>query len=233
MIKLFRSAVLLGLCYAVSAVAGPTLNAASPQSAFVGTYHLTDESLHSDLELSADGTFYWSLQEAFLDAYGEWRKEGAQLVLHGTRAPNAPQFQAMPDDEYNIRTPAAASEWVAIVGIPQRTGLANVEVRFVGQHGDVGTAVTNAAGDATISVQPGSDRWVRAGVRRANTQDAWQWFDIAPHHADQRLAAFTVDDLGAVQPPFNELRVDIADIKSDYILKLTEPAYGTDLMYTR
>ena len=233
MIKLLRSAVLLAVCYAVPVTAGPSRSAASSQDAFVGKYHLTDDSLHSELELSADCTFYWSLQEAFLDGYGDWSKDGTQLVLHGKRPPEAPQFLAMPDDEYNIKIPAADSEWVAMVGIPGQTGLADVEVRFVGQKGEVGTAVTNAAGDASVAVRPGADRWARAGLRRANTQDAWQWFDIAPQHADQRLTGFMVYDRGAVQPPFKELRVDIADGQSGYLLKLTEPAYGTVLKYTK
>ncbi len=180
-----------------------TAVAASDASDLVGHYYLQHiREVGSELVLVKNGTFQWALSYGAEDQFarGRWQLKGDQVTLISELPPEAPTYRLFTKDELRISRPAEPGSWIAIVGVPGVGPVAGVEVVFQGTKGPLGKAVSQPNGDAILLNAPAKDTWVRAGLRRANTQDALQWIDIPADRAADRIAGFVVDDPSKVIP---------------------------------
>ena len=169
---------------------------AADQAALAGHYYLQGVTeVGSELLLKKDGRFEWMLSYGAVDqqASGDWRVAGDTVTLVSGNGGKEPQFRVFDESEMNIKKPAAAGQWVAIVGFPRVGPMAGVEVRFEAKSGKTATAVTVQNGDAIVAM-PASEIWVRAGLRRQGSSAAFQWLVVPPERARERIAAFAVTD---------------------------------------
>ena len=169
---------------------------AADQAALAGHYYLQGVTeVGSELLLKKDGRFEWMLSYGAVDqqASGDWRVAGDTVTLVSGNGGKEPQFRVFDESEMNIKKPAAAGQWVAIVGFPRVGPMAGVEVRFEAKSGKTATAVTVQNGDAIVAM-PASEIWVRAGLRRQGSSADFQWLVVPPERARERIAAFAVTD---------------------------------------
>lgn len=178
--------------------------AASPAgNDIAGDYYLKGvREVGSVLLLKSDHTFEMSTSYGAVDSYtsGSWQQQGKALTLTSKPLP-APKFRVMAEEELRLKRPAETGTWIAVVGVPRVGPLGNIEVRFATAQGEVGQATTVANGDAILVPKDPKQRWQKAGLRRAGTQDAWQWLDVPAKRAQERIAAFAVDDPAYLQQP--------------------------------
>lgn len=169
---------------------------AADQAALAGHYYLQGVTeVGSELLLKKDGKFEWMLSYGAVDqqASGDWRVAGDAVTLVSGNGGKEPQFRVFDESEMNIKKPAAAGQWVAIVGFPRVGPMAGVEVRFEAKSGKTATAVSVPNGDAIVAM-PASEQWVRAGLRRQGSKSDYQWLVVPPERARERIAAFAVTD---------------------------------------
>lgn len=169
---------------------------AADQAALAGHYYLQGVTeVGSELLLKKDGRFEWMLSYGAVDqqASGDWRVAGDAVTLVSGNGGKEPQFRVFDESEMNIKKPAAAGQWVAIVGFPRVGPMAGVEVRFEAKSGKTATAVSVQNGDAIVAM-PASEIWVRAGLRRQGSSADFQWLVVPPERARERIAAFAVTD---------------------------------------
>lgn len=169
---------------------------AADQAALAGHYYLQGVTeVGSELLLKKDGKFEWMLSYGAVDqqASGDWRVAGDAVTLVSGNGGKEPQFRVFDESEMNIKKPAAAGQWVAIVGFPRVGPMAGVEVRFEAKSGKTATAVTVQNGDAIVAM-PASEQWIRAGLRRQGSKSDYQWLVVPPERARERIAAFAVTD---------------------------------------
>ena len=169
---------------------------AADQAALAGHYYLQGVTeVGSELLLKKDGRFEWMLSYGAVDqqASGDWRVAGDAVTLVSGNGGKEPQFRVFDESEMNIKKPAAAGQWVAIVGFPRVGPMAGVEVRFEAISGKTATAVSVQNGDAIVAM-PASEIWVRAGLRRQGSSADFQWLVVPPERARERIAAFAVTD---------------------------------------
>ena len=169
---------------------------AADQAALAGHYYLQGVTeVGSELLLKKDGRFEWMLSYGAVDqqASGDWRVAGDAVTRVSGNGGKEPQFRVFDESEMNIKKPAAAGQWVAIVGFPRVGPMAGVEVRFEAKSGKTATAVTVPNGDAIVAM-PASEIWIRAGLRRQGSSADFQWLVVPPERARERIAAFAVTD---------------------------------------
>ncbi|MCD2518376.1 hypothetical protein LQ564_18915 [Massilia sp. G4R7] len=210
---------------------GPSTAAEPPESGLPGHYYLSGMTeVGSELLLKESGRFEWALMYGAQDmvARGQWRRQGDAVVL-STAAPAIGEFRLFTEDELNLKKEPKAGNWVAIVGVPRTGPMEGIEVQFVAASGKKASAVSAANGDAIVAM-PASERWVRAGLRRAKSNDAWVWFEVPPARASARIAAFAVTNWQALIPaPFASLRLRVEDGK----LVVEENAMGLRGAYSK
>ena len=181
-------------CASVLSLSIPAV--AADQAALAGHYYLQGVTeVGSELLLKKDGRFEWMLSYGAVDqqASGDWRVAGDAVTLVSGNGGKEPQFRVFDESEMNIKKPAAAGQWVAIVGYPRVGPMAGVEVRFEAKSGKTATAVTVPNGDAIVAM-PASEQWIRAGLRRQGSTADFQWLVVPPERARERIAAFAVTD---------------------------------------
>lgn len=161
----------------------------------------------SMLRLHDDGGFEWRwVSNVDKHAEGSWKFDGETIVLQAY-TPGKPTFSLFRDEELARAKPAEAGTWLAIVGLPGKGPMADVEVQFEARSGKTVTQVTLPNGDAQVDM-PATEVWARAGLRRKGTSEAWQWFDIPPQRAEARLAGFSVDNIAQLgRAPFQQMRL--------------------------
>lgn len=177
----------------------PLARAAEPTVA--GHYYLQGvREVGAELLLKTDGSFQWSMSYGAFDqfAQGRWTQNHDTVELHSGQLTRAPHFRLFREDELRTR-PAEAGSWVAIVGMHGVGPMAGVDVTFESQSGKRVSALSQPNGDAIVQM-PAHETWRRAGLRRHDSQDAVQWFDIPAARAQARLAAFAVDDAAYLLP---------------------------------
>lgn len=198
---------------------------AADQAALAGHYYLQGVTeVGSELLLKKDGRFEWMLSYGAVDqqASGDWRVAGEEVTLVSGNGGKEPQFRAFDESEMNIKKPAAAGQWVAIVGFPRVGPMAGVEVRFEAKSGKTATAVSVQNGDAIVAM-PASEIWVRAGLRRQGSSADFQWLVVPPERARERIAAFAVTDRQWLAgQAFQTLKLRIVDDG----LKVSDPENG-------
>lgn len=172
-----------------------------------GHYYLSGMTdVGSELLLKKSGEFEWMLMYGATDmaAQGRWKREGRRIVLT-PQAPGPGQFRLFTEAELTIKKDPRQGIWVAIVGVPATGPVAGIEVRFESASGRKATAISGPNGDA-IAQMPASETWKRAGLRRADSKDAWAWFEVPAERARKRIAGFVVLNPGALQKaPFTSL----------------------------
>lgn len=176
--------------------------AAEPAPELAGHYYLSGMTeVGSELLLKQSGEFEWALMYGAQDllARGKWKRQGDTVVL-STAAPEKGAFRLFREDELRLKKEPKADIWVAIVGVPDSGPIAGIEVQFLAASGKKAAAVSGGNGDAIVSMAAG-ERWVRAGLRRADSQDEWTWFEVPPERASARIAAFAVTNWQAIAPP--------------------------------
>lgn len=198
---------------------------AADQAALAGHYYLQGVTeVGSELLLKNDGRFEWMLSYGAVDqqASGDWRVAGEEVTLVSGNGGKEPQFRVFDESEMNIKKPAAAGQWVAIVGFPRVGPMAGVEVRFEAKSGKTATAVSVQNGDAIVAM-PASEIWVRAGLRRQGSSADFQWLVVPPERARERIAAFAVTDRQWLAgQAFQTLKLRIVDDG----LKVSDPENG-------
>ena len=198
---------------------------AADQAALAGHYYLQGVTeVGSELLLKKDGRFEWMLSYGAVDqqASGDWRVAGDAVTLVSGNGGKEPQFRVFDESEMNIKKPAAAGQWVAIVGYPRVGPMAGVEVRFEAKSGKTATAVTVPNGDAIVAM-PASEQWIRAGLRRQGSTADFQWLVVPPERARERIAAFAVTDRQWLAgQAFQTLKLRIVDDG----LKVSDPENG-------
>ena len=198
---------------------------AADQAALAGHYYLQGVTeVGSELLLKKDGRFEWMLSYGAVDqqASGDWRVAGEEVTLVSGNGGKEPQFRVFDESEMNIKKPAAAGQWVAIVGFPRVGPMAGVEVRFEAKSGKTATAVSVQNGDAIVAM-PASEIWVRAGLRRQGSSADFQWLVVPPERARERIAAFAVTDRQWLAgQAFQTLKLRIVDDG----LKVSDPENG-------
>jgi hypothetical protein len=195
--------------------AAPSPTNSTPSAAeLAGHYYLEGvREVGSELLLRPDGRFEWTMSYGAVDQYaqGRWQQQGQQLVLTAARPTEAPVYRLFKEDELRLRKAADPGRWVAIVGVPRVGPTAGVEVWFEGSGGKLGRAVSQPNGDAILERAPQGQTWVRAGLRRANSQDTWQWLSIPAARAQDRIAAFAVDDPAKlIEPAFERMVFEVS-----------------------
>lgn len=183
-------------CGALLALAVPVFAADKDAASLAGHYYLQGVTeVGSELLLKKDGKFEWALSYGSVDqqASGDWSVAGDAVTLVSGNGGKEPQFRVFDESEMNIKKPAAAGQWVAIVGYPRVGPMAGVEVRFEAKSGKTATAVSVQNGDAIVAM-PASEQWVRAGLRRQGSKSDYQWLVVPPERARERLAGFAVTD---------------------------------------
>ncbi len=209
---------------------GPS-KAAEPQSRLPGHYYLSGMTeVGSELLLKESGQFEWALMYGTQDmlARGTWKRQGDAVVLT-TAAPAKGEFRLFEEDELNLNKDPKAGVWVAIVGVPRTGPIEGIEVQFVAASGKKASAVSAANGDAIVSM-PASERWARAGLRRAGSTDEWAWFEVPPIQASARIAGFAVTNWDAIgKAPFATLRLRVDGGK----LAVEENALGLRGTYSK
>jgi hypothetical protein len=194
--ELSRLFVLLIFCMSQSGHAASAKEPAMQELA--GHYYLHGATeTGSELVLRKSGKFDWMMVYGNREyaAEGEWRSNGRHVTLF-TSPPAA--FRLFTEDELDVKKPLKEGIWVAIVGVPRQGPAAGVEVQFEATSGKVATAVSNAKGSAIVTM-PVSERWARAGLRRAGSEQ-WQWFSVPPERALARFAGFALPNLYSHQP---------------------------------
>ena len=198
---------------------------AADQAALAGHYYLQGVTeVGSELLLKKDGRFEWMLSYGAVDqqASGDWRVAGDAVTLASGNGGKEPQFRVFEESEMNIKKPAAAGQWVAIVGYPRVGPMAGVEVRFEAKSGKTATAVTVPNGYAIVAM-PASEQWIRAGLRRQGSTADFQWLVVPPERARERIAAFAVTDRQWLAgQAFQTLKLRIVDDG----LKVSDPENG-------
>lgn len=177
------------------------------QSDPTGHYYLQGvREVGSELILAKSGEFQWALMYGATDLFakGTWHIENEKIVL--TPEASAPgKFRLFDDSEFNLRKGPRYGTWVAIVGVPRRGPIPNIEVRFESMSGRNATAVSDENGDAIV-VMPSSEVWKRVGMRRADSADEWVWIDVPSARSRARIAGIAVTNPQEVQrPPFRSL----------------------------
>ena len=210
-------------CASVLSLSIPAV--AADQAALAGHYYLQGVTeVGSELLLKKDGRFEWMLSYGAVDqqASGDWRVAGDAVTLVSGNGGKEPQFRVFDESEMNIKKPAAAGQWVAIVGYPRVGPMAGVEVRFEAKSGKTATAVTVPNGDAIVAM-PASEQWIRAGLRRQGSTADFQWLVVPPERARERIAAFAVTDRQWLAgQAFQTLNLRIVDDG----LKVSDPENG-------
>ncbi|KPC54307.1 hypothetical protein [Amantichitinum ursilacus] len=205
-----KKQILLSLSLALALLNGAAVAAddAALRAKVVGTYHLQGErETGSGLRLTPDGRFEWSMSYGAVDQYakGNWTLQGSHVLLEPVMA--RPQFRLFTEEESRFK-PAAPGSWVAVVGVPNVGPIPDIEVQFVSRSGKTVTKASLPNGDAEIAM-PKSEIWARAGLRRKDSKDDWQWIDIPAPLAAARIAGFAVDDISSVAPaPFKQMVLD-------------------------
>lgn len=205
---------ILAIVTLLFAVWGLSARAAEPATAksLAGHYYLQGvREVGSELLLKADGSFEWFISYGSVDQFarGRWSVAQDQLELRSVGPEHAPVFRLFSEEEMRVRHPAEAGTWVAIVGMPQVGPMPGAEVTFETKSGKRVTAVTDAYGDA-VAEMPAGEVWLRAGLRRKDSQDALQWFRIPAVRAKQHLAAFAVNDAEFLRlPAFQQMHFQV------------------------
>jgi hypothetical protein len=164
-----------------------------------GQYYLNGvANVGSELVLAPSGKFQWALMYENSDRYaqGGWKQTGQQIVL---TASTQASLRFRLEERSPSRLPKAGI-WVIPTGVPMMGPVGNVEVQFKAKSGKTASAVSADNGDAIVTM-PASEKWVRAGLRRARTTDDWQWFDLHPASAETRIALFAITNPEAISPP--------------------------------
>lgn len=199
--------------------------------ALVGTYYLNNvREVGAELYLHNDGSFQWFLAYGAVDQYaqGTWTVSGKQVVLT-TQRPPAPGFRLFTEDELTLRMQPRDGIWVAIVGVPRSGPVAGIEVWFESDKGKLGKAVSIANGDAILENAPADARWTKAGLRRAGSDDEWQWLDVPNERSRGRVAGFRVEHPeNARLPPFQRM-----ELRDDGDGKLSTKLGGQDVIYSK
>ena len=208
---------LTSLFLIVFALVGQLAQAEEPPSLskakLAGHYYLSGmPEVGSELVLDSAGKFQWMLAYGSMDQYakGSWKLRGRKVVL--TPEPGKPgRFRLFKEDEMNVRKGPRYGTWVAIVGVPHEGPIPGVEVRFESESGQLASAVSDGNGDAIVEMRS-SEAWKRTGLRRADSDDAWIWFDMPSERAQARIAGFAVDNpIEVLNPPFKSLTLAVHD----------------------
>lgn len=204
--------LLLGLLALLASGLLSTASATKPSTPtpdVAGHYYLSGMTeVGSELLLKPSGEFDWMLAYGARDmvARGRWTLNG-KLVVLTTSASAKGAFRLFEEDELNVTKQPKAGSWVAIVGVPHTGPIEDVEVQFAAKSGKTATATSQSNGDAIVSM-PAGEQWVRAGLRRARSQDNWAWIDVPPARAQARIAGFAVTNWQEfIKPPFDRFEL--------------------------
>ncbi|MGK5026313.1 hypothetical protein [Janthinobacterium sp. RB2R34] len=201
-------------CAGLLSLTFSAIAADQPASSLPGHYYLQGVTeVGSELLLKEDGKFEWMLAYGNVDqqASGDWSVAGKEVTLRAASPGKAPQFRVFDEEEMRIRKPAAAGQWVAIVGFPQLGPMAGVEVKFEAKSGKTATAVSLQNGDAIVKM-PSSEEWVRAGLRLEGAKEEYQWLPVPAGRARERIAAFAVTDRQwLMKPAFQKLTLRVVE----------------------
>ena len=168
----------------------------------VGHYYLQSvRETGSELLLRPDGRFEWMMSYGAVDqfAQGHWQAKGNTVTLTSTPPDGHPVFRLLGEEENNFRKLPVPGIWVATVGVRHVGPAQGMEVQFESRSGNKAVAVSQANGDAIVSM-PANETWSRAGLRRQGSADAMQWFDIPPQRAQERIASFALDNAQWIIP---------------------------------
>lgn len=187
---------------------------AQPPAPLAGHYYLQggQSEVGSELLLKEDGKFEWALMYGAVDqmARGTWQQAGGLVTLTVAKR-EEPTFRLFDEDELTLKKQPAAGKWVAIVGVPRRGPVADVEVRFEAKSGRTVDAVSAQNGDAIVDMPP-SESWVRAGLRRNGSGAPWQWLALPPVRTEARIAAFAVVNVETLlAAPFERMTLRVGD----------------------
>lgn len=201
-------------CASLLSLSASAVAADQPAPSLAGHYYLQGVTeVGSELLLKKDGKFEWMLAYGNVDqqASGDWSASGKEVTLHAASPGKAPQFRVFDEEEMRIRKPAAAGQWVAIVGFPQLGPMAGVEVKFEAKSGKTASAVSLQNGDAIVQM-PASEQWLRAGLRLEGSKADYQWLPVPAERARERIAAFAVTDRQwLLKQPFQKLTLCVVD----------------------
>ncbi len=206
MSRIFQ-ALLLAILFAVQP--GASAQAGGP---LAGHYYLHGgpSEVGSELLLKDDGRFEWVLMYGAVDqmARGTWQQAGDVVTLSVAKR-EEPTFRLFDEEELTLKKQPAAGKWVAIVGVPRRGPVADVEVRFEAKSGKTVDAVSAQNGDAIVDM-PAGERWVRAGLRRNGSGAPWQWLALPAARTEARIAAFAVVNVETLMPaPFERMTLRV------------------------
>lgn len=181
-------------------------NPASPAS-LAGQYSLEGAmEVGSMLALRPDGTYQWMMSygNQDLSSAGVWVAKGNRVTLTAKREPL--KFRLFTEDELNLKKDPKPGVWVAIVGVPRQGPVADVEVRFEAKSGKSAVASSLPNGDAIVDM-PASEVWVRAGLRAKGSTEAYQMLAVPARRGQARIAAFAIDNPGALQNGFASMEL--------------------------
>lgn len=186
-------------CAVLCTLSHSALAVDAPDGKLVGHYYLEGVTeVGSELLLKKDGTFEWALSYGAVDqlANGKWTMSGKQVKLLASGPEGEPVFTLFSEeDTRRLVSPDEdpPGQWKAEIGIPGAGGMPDVEIRFEAKSGKSAIAVTGRRGEAIVKM-PAAEIWVRAGLRRKQSQAHYQWFTIPAARAQARAAAFTPGD---------------------------------------
>lgn len=176
-----------------------------------GVYYLEGGTeMGSTLKLAKDNRFEWLMSYGAVDQYatGTWKADKGMVTLIGERPAEAPTYRVFEEHELRLKKPAEPGVCVAIIGVPRLGPTPGIEVWFEGEDGPLGKAVSNISGDAILADVPEGKVWKRVGLRRAESQDEWQWLDLPADRSAARIAGFAISDpLLALKPAFQKLEL--------------------------
>lgn len=177
------------------------LHPACAADSLPGRYFLNDKGeLALELRLLADGSYEHVMKDGADDysSRGSWKRAGDKVKLTPSARP-APLFRLFRDSELRITRPAEPGEWIAIVGMPKRGPLPDVEVQFESLSGKRAMARSRANGDAVVTMGQ-NEQWTRAALRMG-PNGPWQWLDIPAARSRARIAGFAVANPLSLAPP--------------------------------
>jgi hypothetical protein len=189
------------------------------QASPVGHYRLQHQmETASELELKADGSFEYALEQGALDEYasGRWRRDGARLLLTTQPKPVPPLFSA------GTATHSDAAPLALHVTSPDGHGMAGIDFK-----------VTFATGAPIVDYTHSDDGWTMPADERRRPVSVQlalpiyglvsPVFPIDPARANDLVFILTPNDLGRVD--FEDLPLDVAPGR------LVMHRGGADLVY--
>lgn len=171
-----------------------------------GNYFLQGvREVGSELWIGKNGKFQFTLTYGSQDdgTEGIWEIKNEHIVLTPVKSPMV--FRLETDSEFKKKEPADGT-WVAVASTADIL-LKNIEVKFEAKSGKSAVADTNPKnGEATVNM-PAGEVWARTGLRRSNSQEAWQWLALPPERAKVRIAGFRLTNPISAMTAFSSLEL--------------------------